>query len=52
MRDDFESAAAFLLPTCPVAKKHPKKNGPNAEIASLNPQLKGGQDQTRVELRW
>ena len=41
MRGDVETADAFLLPTCPVQKKHPKKNGPNAEIASLKPNLKG-----------
>ena len=52
MRDDFKTAAAFLLPTCPVQKKHLKKNGPNAEIASLNPNAKGGRGSTGVVLCW
>jgi hypothetical protein len=54
MRDDFESAANFLLPTCPVAKRGGNKKAV-AEIAAVNTpgsHLKNPKGKTGVELRW
>ena len=55
MRENFETAVAFIAPACPVSKKTGKsKSKNNAEIASagFNPTLKTGKGKTGVELRW
>jgi len=53
MRDDFESAACFLQPTCPVARRGGgKSRNLTADIAALNPKLETGKGSTGVELRW
>ena len=55
MRTNFELAAAFLIPTCPVAKKKTKQSLV-ADIAGadggINPQLIEGKGKTGVDLRW
>ena len=52
MRGDFESAAIFLSPTCPVAKKGPeRKLGFNAATI-LAADAKAGIGKTGVELRY
>ena len=53
MRDNFESAAYFLQPTCPVARRGGgKSRNVTADIAALNPKLETGKGSTGVELRW
>ena len=51
-RNDFESAAAFLLPHDPVAKKRQTKR-PHADIASVETtKMKSGIGSTGVEFRY
>ena len=52
MRDDFESAVAFMLPVCPYTKhKQSQGRGRRAEISDT--QLLGkGSSATGVDLRW
>ena len=52
MRDNFEQAAAFLLPACPIAKKGASRKGISAQVAAVNPQLNTGKGKTGVELCW
>ena len=62
MRDDFEKAAAYLLPSCPVARKKKGIKRPlDATVAAANghkptpspkTQLKPGIGKTGVELRF
>ena len=51
MRDDFDSAVAFLLPVCPYAKykANQRKNAPQAEIFDVT--LKG-RGKSGVDFRW
>ena len=50
MRGDFESAAIFLSPTCPVAKKGPeRKVGFDADTV-LAADAKAGIGKTGIEL--
>ena len=52
MRGDFDSAAIFLSPTCPVAKKRPdRKVGFDAATISAA-DAKAGIGKTGVELRY
>jgi hypothetical protein len=55
MRDNFEGASAFLIPTCPVAKKSTRK-GLVADISSAEGSgsiLSSGKgSKTGVDLRW
>ena len=54
MRNDFESAVPFLLPTCPYTKyksNQRSRGGRGAEISDI--QLKNkGQSKTGVDFRW
>ena len=51
-RNDFEAAAAFLLPHDPVAKKRQTKR-PHAEISGVDtPKIKSGIGSTGVEFRY
>ena len=57
MRNDFENAVTFLLPSCPVAKKRKTTDGGSnfsAEIFSTNAQdgTKKRIGKTGVELRY
>ena len=51
MRDNFEAAVTWLLPTCPYAKyaKGRKDSGPRAEISEVTLQK---ESKTGVDLRW
>ena len=52
MRDNFELAAAYILPTCPVARRKTEKGQQNAEVAAVNPTLQTGKGTSGVELRY
>ena len=52
MRDDFESAAIFLSPTCPVAKKGPERKVGFDAATILAADAKTGIGKTGVELRY
>ena len=52
-RNDFEAAAAFLLPHDPVAKKRATAKRPQVEISTVDStDLKSGIGKTGVELRY
>lgn len=55
MREDFEAAATYLLPSCPVAARKGSRDSRNADISAasaINPKLESGKGKTGVELRW
>ena len=52
MRDDFKSAAIFLSPTCPVAKKGPERKVGFDAATILAADAKTGIGKTGVELRY
>ena len=52
MRSDFESAAIFLSPTCPVAKKGPERKVGFDAATVLATDAKTGIGKTGVELRY
>jgi hypothetical protein len=54
-RVNFEDAATFLLPSCPVVAKNPKNNGINAKVSGTDGATAGGavlKGKTGVELRY
>ena len=52
MRGDFESAAIFLSPTCPVAKKGPERKVGFGAATISAADAKTGIGETGVELRY
>lgn len=51
MRENFESAVAFMLPVCPYAK-HSKKTNPNTAVISDATLLGKGSSKSGVDFRW